>query len=218
MSTLLLINPNTSERSLALMLDVARPHVPSGMTLRGVRAERGVTMIVNEDDLNASADEVVRLGVAEASGAAAIIVAAFGDPGLPRLRALAGVPVVGIGEASLAAASRGGRRFGIATTTPGLLRAIEAMVEARSLSALFTGVRVANGDPLALAADPAAQELALAHAARDCIEGDAAEAVVIGGGPLSAAARALRDRFGAEIIEPVPEAVRLAARLAGFGG
>lgn len=175
-------------------------------------------MIVNEHDLNASADEVVRLGLAEASAAAAIIVAAFGDPGLRRLRDLASVPVVGIGEASFAAASRGGRRFGIATTTAGLVNAIEAMIEQRSSGALFTGVRVAEGDPLVLAADPAAQEHALAQAVRDCVAMDGAEAVVIGGGPLSAAARALRDQFGAEIIEPVPEAVRLASRLAGFGG
>jgi allantoin racemase len=77
----------------------------------------------------------------------------------------------------------------------------------------FTGVRVPDGDPLELAADPARQERELALSVRECIERDGAEAVIVGGGPLSATARALRDQFGAEIIEPVPAAMRLVARL-----
>jgi allantoin racemase len=216
MGTLLLINPNTSVRSLAMMLDSATPHLPPGVTLRGVGAAHGVAMIVNEADLRASAAEVSRLALANAADVSAVIVAAFGDPGVETLRSEIDIPVVGIGEASLAEASSGGRRFGIATTTQGLARAIERMVEQRSLGALFAGVRVPDCDPLALAADPSAQEQALARTVRDCITLDGAEAVVIGGGPLSEAARALRGQFAVEIVEPVPAAVRAAVRMLRF--
>ena len=215
MCTILLINPNTSAPSLRMMVRIAVSGLPDGVAVRGVSASSGVPMIVNEADLSASATEVVRLGVALAPEVAAIVVAAFGDPGAEALRDAVGVPVVGIGAASFAEAAAGGRRFGIATTTPGLVRPIEALVERLSFGASFTGVRVPDGDPLALAADASRQEQILARLVRDCIEVDGAAAVIVGGGPLSAAARVLRRQFATEIIEPVPAAIRLVMRLLG---
>ncbi len=210
--TVLLINPNTSARALAMMMEIAAPHLPAGFALRGVSAVSGVPMIVDAGSLDASAVEVVRLGVSEAHAVSAIVIAAFGDPGIEALRATVGIPVAGIGESSIVEAAAGGRRFGIATTTPSLVRQIECLVERLSLGRWFTGVRVPEGDPVVLAADASAQESALARAAADCFDIDGAEAVVIGGGPLSAAARALREHFGAAIIEPVPAAMRRIAR------
>jgi Asp/Glu/hydantoin racemase len=190
-----------------MMLAVARPLLPLGLTLRGTQAERGAAMILDEASLAVAEAEVSRIGQA-ANGTDAIIVAAFGNPGAAALRDRLAIPVAGIGEAAIREAAAGGRRFGIATTTPGLVRSIEAGVRALGLEASFTGVRVPPGDPLALAADPGAQDEALALAATQCIEGDGAEAVVIGGGPLSATAARLRRRFQAVIVEPVPAAVR----------
>jgi allantoin racemase len=215
MPAILLINPNTSARSLRMMMDVAAPHLPAGFTLRGVSAVRGVEMIVDEADLLASASEVVRLGSADIRGVAAIIVAAFGDPGVETLRGRVSVPVVGIGEASIQEAASGGRRFGIATTTPALAGAIERLVGALGMSRWFAGVRVPDVDPLVLAMDASLQEEVLVRLATDCFDLDGAEAVVVGGGPLSEAARALRIRFGSGIIEPVPAAIRCVVHSVG---
>jgi allantoin racemase len=216
MTTILLLNPNTSVRSLHMMLEIAASALPAGVALRGIGATSGVPMIVDEAGLLGSAEEVVRLGMEVAPEVAAIVVAAFGDPGVEALRGMVRVPVVGIGAASIAEAAGYGRRFGIVTTTPGLVGPIEALVERLSLGGCFTGVRVPDGDPLVLAEDKSRQEHALALLVRDCIEVDGAEAVIIGGGPLSAAARALRHQFSVEIIEPVPAAMRLVARLLGI--
>lgn len=217
MSTILLLNPNTSERSLRMMLGIAAPLLPSGVAIKGRCATNGVAMIVNEADLHASAAEVVRMGEAGASKVSAIIVAAFGDPGVAALRDRIDVPVVGIGEASIIEAASGGRRFGIATTTPALVGAIERFVDNLALSRLFTGVRVPDGDPLVLAAEPSRQETVLARAVADCFDLDGAEAVVIGGGPLSVAAQALRGCFGDKIVEPVPAAIRFVLRVLRSG-
>jgi len=210
MTTILLINPNTSERTTRLMLDAAAPDLPPAVTLRGATAARGVPMIVTEAALLASAEEVLRLGRAAGPDVAAIIVAAFGDPGAAELRNAVTVPVIGIGEASMREAASGGRRFGIATTTPALVGSIETMVEQVGLGRWFTGARVPAGDPLSLAADATRQEAALARAATECFDLDGAAAVIIGGGPLSGAARTLREQFGRRIVEPVPAAVRRA--------
>jgi Asp/Glu/hydantoin racemase len=208
MARILLINPNTSERTTEMMLAVARPLLPPDMTLRGLGAASGVAMIVDEAGLAAGAAEVVRIGTAEALHSDAVIVAAFGDPGAGTLQAMLPIPVIGIGEAAIRDAAANGRRFGIATTTPLLVRSIETCVRRLGLGGMFTGVRVPGGDPLALAADPAAQEDALAAAATACIEEDGADSVIIGGGPLSATAARLRHRFGIAIVEPVPAAMR----------
>ncbi len=217
MARVLLINPNTSERTTEMMLAVARPLLPPGVTLRGLGAASGVAMIVDEAALAAGAAEVVRIGTAEALHADAVIVAAFGDPGAETLQAMLPIPVIGIGEAAIRDAAANGRRFGIATSTPRLVRSIEARVRALGLSEWFTGVRVPSGDPLALAANPTEQDEALADAASACIERDAAEAVIIGGGPLSDTAARLRVRFRIAIIEPVPAAMRAVIRRLGRG-
>ena len=207
MTTILLINPNTSTRSTEMMLSVAGPLLPHDVTLRGMTATTGAAMIVDEAALAEAADEVVRIGLAEASRINAVIVSGFGNPGVGSLRALLRVPVIGIGEAAILKAAATGSRFGIATTTPDLVRSIEAGVRDLGLQGQFTGVRVPDGDPLSLAADPPAKDRPRAGGATACIEQDGADAVVIGGGPLSDAAARLRLRFPTRIVEPVPAAI-----------
>lgn len=209
---ILIINPNSSERTTAMMVAIARRHLPAAVTILGATASEGPGMIVDEVALAGSASEVLRIGVASGPQAGAVVVAAFGDPGANDLRERLSVPVIGIGEAALREAAAGGRRFGIATTTPGLVDAIVGMVAAHGLSAQFTGIRVPEADPLALAADPDQQDAALGEAVRVCLKRDAADAVVIGGGPLSDTAARLHALYPAAIIEPLPAAMRALPR------
>lgn len=215
---LLLINPNTSIQTTALMLASAQAVLPPGFTLEGATAARGVPMITTEPDLAVAEAEVIAIGQARvaggsgASGVAAVLVGAFGNPGLEALRRSVSVPVVGIGEAAMLEAAMGGRRFGIATTTPGLDASITRAVHALGLQAQFTGTRIPPGDPLVLAASPGLQEERLAQAVQACVAQDGAEAVVIGGGPLVQAAEQLALRFLVPVISPVAAGVRLAVQ------
>ncbi|WP_347652080.1 aspartate/glutamate racemase family protein, partial [Comamonas thiooxydans] len=165
---ILLINPNTSQQTTALMLRQARACLPPGVLLHGATAGRGAAMITDEAGLKIAEQEVLRLGLGFAQGddsqaGRAIIVAAFGNPGLELLRAALPerVAAFGIGEAAMLQAARDEqgrpRRFGIATTTPGLEASIAASVAALGLTPWFCGTRIAQGEPLALAADPALQ-------------------------------------------------------------
>ncbi|MET9953344.1 aspartate/glutamate racemase family protein [Streptomyces sp. NPDC006339] len=129
-----------------------------------------------------------------------------------------GVPVVGIGEAALAEAAAGGRRFGIATTTPRLAGSIVAHVARLGLADRFTGTRFTPGSPGDLASRPDVLLAALEEAVRACVVRDGAEAVVIGGGPLGDAATALQDRLDLPVIAPVPAACRQLLRLLGEQG
>ncbi|WMX44305.1 aspartate/glutamate racemase family protein [Streptomyces roseicoloratus] len=210
-----LVNPNTSAATTRTMTAIARRALAgTGLRVRGVTVSEGPPMLTDPAALRAAAPHVVTAArAAVASGdCAAVIVAAFGDPGLDAVRALP-VPVVGIGAAALAEAAAAGRRFGIATTTPLLADALAAHVARQGLTPAYTGARFTAGDPQRLAARPDALLAALTDAAHACVARDGAEAVVIGGGPLGEAAEALRPRLPVPVVAPIPAACRRVTEL-----
>ncbi|QHI97804.1 aspartate/glutamate racemase family protein [Xylophilus rhododendri] len=212
MRDILLINPNTSTATTAMMVRLAALEAAPGWRVLGAAAGEGPGMIVEQAELERSAVEVERTWLAHArttaTPAEGVIVGAFGDPGIGRLRAVCAVPVIGLCESSMQEAAAGGRRFGIATVTPGLVRAIDGLAVAHGFAAQYTGIQLTPGEPRALAADPRALEEALAEAVARCIERDGAEAVIIGGGPLGQAAAALGPRFAVPVIAPITAAMR----------
>lgn len=207
MKKIVLINPNTSQATTAMMTGILRQYLPQDYSVTGLTAPSGEPMILDEEALSAAADGVVAMGTA--ASADGIVVAAFGDPGIEALRARVSIPVTGLCEASLLEAARGGRRFGIATVTPDLVTSFAAKADGLGLSPLFTGTRLTEGDPLLLAGDAERLNAALAIAVRQCVEADGAEAVIIGGGPLGQAAETLRDLFTVPVIAPLAAAAQM---------
>ena len=211
----LLINPNSSPATTGMMVGIAQAAARGRIAVHGATAQRSPPMIVTQEALAAAAAEVVEIGTAAAPHHAGLIVSAFGDPGLERLRDTITIPATGICEASMLAAAQGGRRFGVATVTPDLAEPIAALARRLHLASVYTGIRCTTADPLVLAGDPAWLRAALHTAVVDCIERDGAEAVVIGGGPLGQAADWLQPMFKTPVIAPIPCAVeRLLAMLA----
>ncbi len=205
---ILVINPNSSEATTAMMVRIAAGEAPPGIKVSGMTARRGPTMIVNETELKAAALEVEETWRAAGQYWSGVIISAFGDPGIELVRKATRLPVVGICEASMLEAAQGGRRFGIATVTPDLVEAIDARAKELGLGHLYTGIRLTPGDPRLLTADPQALEDALGQAVKRCLEEDKAEAVIIGGGPLGQAALGLARKFNAPVIAPISAAVR----------
>ncbi len=210
---ILLINPNSSEATTAMMVAIATSAAAVGVDIIGVTATRAPGMIVTPEALAAAGSEVVDIAQAHRNQCDGIIVAAFGDPGLRAVRDALPVPAVGIGESAMLDAARNGRRFGVATTTPLLKAEIDALPRELGLQPSYTGTRFADGDPQALMRDPAQLRAALAAAVEACVTQDGAEAVIIGGGPLGEAARALQPMFSVPVIAPIPSAV---ARIIGL--
>jgi Asp/Glu/hydantoin racemase len=211
----LLINPNTNRATTEAMVEIARGSDPHAR-VDGATVRTGAPLLVDETLLAQGTQAVVDLvRTKDFTGFDGGIVAAFGDPGLEAARAICRIPLVGIAEAAMAEAAAGRRRFVVVTTTPLLVDAIERRAAAYGHNAAFGVVRLTDGDINALMADPAALEAALARACERTIAEDGAEAIVIGGGPLAVAARALAPRFAVPIVEPIPAAMRLLrARLA----
>lgn len=207
-TTVLLINPNTSKETTATMHRIARCALPDAVGLESCTAQRGVNMITTEQELLTAVQEVIQMGREYASRVSAIVVGAFGDPGVEALRGALTIPVWGIGESALLEAAMGERRFGVATTTPALAGSIARAVQKHGLQRQFTGCRIPSEDPLSLAADPARQDECLAQAVAQSTQLDGAQAVVIGGGPLAESAQRIKTRFDIPIISPIEAAMR----------
>src|SRR4051794_32947280 len=204
---ILLINPNSSAETTAMMVAIAASCCGGRAEVVGATATRAPTMITDGAALAASAAEVVEIARAQLDACDGIVVAAFGDPGAAEIRSFGSRPVVGIGEAAMRAAAHGGRRFGIATVTPALVASIAGLADRLGLSAQFTGTRLTQGDPVVLAADQDRLVAALTEATRACIDADGAQAVIIGGGPPAPAADRLQPQFAVPIIKPIEAAV-----------
>ncbi|MGP9820741.1 aspartate/glutamate racemase family protein [Salinarimonas sp. NSM] len=206
---LTLVNPNTSRATTDAMVAIAAE--VAGLPVRGVTARFGAPLIADPQALAVAAQAVEALAddlAAELADGDAVIVAAFGDPGLAALRARLSCPVTGIAEAGMAEAAAHAPRFAVVTTTPALAPSIAANAQALGHEH-FVGTFVTPGDPLAIMADTDALVAALEAACRRAIDDGGADAIVIGGGPLAVAARRLAGRLPVPLVEPVPAAVRL---------
>ena len=176
-------------------------------------------LLTTPQDLKYAISGFVKIGVeaAEDDGVAAIIIAAFGDPGLEELRAEVDLPVLGIREEAFHEAARDGRPFGIATTTPdpGLLESFRQTAVALGYEDQYRGTRATPGDPNELMqSSPDELDAALAEAVRASVEEDGAQAVIIGGGPLTASALRLQPQFDIPLVVPVIAAAQAAVEAA----
>lgn len=223
---ILVVNPNTNPDTTEMLY---RHFVDSlgavPVEVTAVTALQGPRMITTPEALDAAAEHVVRVVQADIADASvvgggrpdAVVVGAFGDPGVPELRELSeldGTPVIGIGEASVREATADGDLFAIATTTGELEESLAALVDRAGGTEMYTGLELTDTDPLVLATSAdsrgdSRRELATA-VDRALVKG--ARRVVIGGGPLSDAARDLVDDYPGVIVEPLGAAARWVSR------
>ncbi|MGB6007393.1 aspartate/glutamate racemase family protein [Castellaniella sp.] len=223
--SILLINPNSNEgatRSMAQLAEqaVAQAIGGSGLRVIGERNAGAPSLLTTPQDMVSAATGVVRIGrqAAKDPRIGAIIVSAFSDPGLDQLRQSVSIPVFGIGEQAFREAARGGRPFAIATVTPdpGLIESFRQKAASLGYAAQYRGTLATEGDPKKLVEDPALLDAALAKVVRTVIDKDGAQAVIMGGGPLSASAVRLQPQFDVPLIVAVSAAARAAA--AAIGG
>jgi allantoin racemase len=196
---LLVINPNTTTDITGRMLDVGRALAPSGVTLVGQNGRFGARYISDRPSFVVAGHATLDAYAVHAGNVDGVLLACFGDPGLRALKEIAGVPVLGMAEASFAAAAAGGRRFGIVTGgvrwRPMLTELAVELGHADGLACIET-LAMTGGE---IAADPDGAVAALAaacHAARD----KGAEAVILGGAGLVGLAAKVQPLVAAPVI------------------
>jgi allantoin racemase len=215
---IVLINPNSNETATQSMADLARAETEGVASVEGRSNTGAPPLLTTPEDMENAIAGVVEIGVEAAKDerTAVIIVAAFSDPGLEELRAEVNIPVFGIGEEVFHEAAENGRAFGIVTVTPdeGLIESFRQKAAGLGYEGQYRGTRVTPGDPTELVQSPEKLDAALAEAVRQSVEEDGAEAVIMGGGPLSASAIRLQPQFDVPLVVAVSAAARAAAEAA----
>lgn len=184
------------------MRAVAAAALPEGCEVIAVTAPRGPSFIESAADSAVAAAEVVGM-VRDLPGMDAYLIACFGDPGLDAARELATAPVVGIGESACRAAALVSKRFGIVTTLPRSIPALEEALAAQGLRSRCAGI-LPLGIPVAeQGGEFPATTSAIVAASRTLVHERGAEALVLACGGMAEVARAVHDDVGVPICDGV---------------
>ena len=111
------------------------------------------------------------------------------------------IPVIGIGAAAARAAALDNVSFAVVTTTPKLTSTINELMQKKGGDA-YLGCYLTEGNPLLLASDPEALDKSLIKAC-EVAKCAGADRVIIGGGPLGAAAIRISTKVTVPLIQPL---------------
>jgi Asp/Glu/hydantoin racemase len=210
MSSLLVLNPNTSSRVTERLVSVVRSALApaaAGVQLEAATARFGARYIASEASYTIAAHAV--LDAYESHVAAhgvpdAVLVGCFGDPGVQALREMSGRPAIGLAEAAMRAAQREGPYVIVTGGTawePMLWRFARAWQLEQALAGIYTlpddGAALAAAQPDGTAARlrALAQQALRRHPTARC--------VVLGGAGLAGQAGAVGQGLGVPVIDSV---------------
>lgn len=212
----LIINPNTSRSVTERLLSQLSPGLPE-VQLHGATALFGAAYIADEYSYCVAGHAVLDAWeraqpLAPPGGYHAVLVGCFGDPGLPALSEVAGIPVLGLAQAAVQAMARQGWQR-VAIVTGG--EKWQPMLERWSRSAGHDGpsaalqiVQVctlaATGLQMMQSPDRTAQ--ALAQASTKSLQGTGAQAVLLGGAGLAGMGERVRAITGLPVWDCVEAA------------
>jgi len=211
----LIVNPNISQSVTDLLIAAATRWASPGTEIVGVTATQGFAFIATRAEAAIGAYAALELIGRHSAGFDAVVLAAFGDPGLDAARELLDIPVVGLSEAALLTACMAGRRFSIVSFAAALGPWYRDCVTSHGLESRLASIRLADSpvrDIGAVGIDKEAQLIALCAAAVD----DGADVVILAGAPLSGLAERIADRVPVPVIDGMAAAIRQAEAMVGL--
>ncbi len=213
MTRILLINPNISDSVSDLIRAEAQRSASPGTELEVLTAPFGVAYIETRFEALIGAYAAAQLAAEHHARFDAVVVAAFGDPGLAGLREALPCPVTGLTEAALASACLLGKRFSIVAISQRIRAWYRETVQGYGLEGRLASIRGLD-EPLAdIGSVQGDQGERLVALAERCVAEDGADVIVLAGAPLAGLARSLRGRLPVPSVDGVSSAVRHAESL-----
>jgi Asp/Glu/hydantoin racemase len=210
---ILLLNPNTSVGVTDRIHAVAKAVAAPSTEIVAMTAPRGVPYIATRAEALIGAAVALEMLAEAHAQADAVIVAAFGDPGLGALRELATVPVIGLAEAAMLTACMLGRRFGIVSFARALGPLYEECVEWHGLRSRLAAIRLADAAFASIASVQEEMADQIVEVARRTVAEDGADVVILAGAPLAGLAERIAERVPVPLVDGVAAAVRQAETL-----
>ena len=210
---LLLINPNISDSVSELIRAEALRSASPGTEIEVLKAPFGVAYIETRFEALIGAYAAAELAAEHHARFDAVIVAAFGDPGLAGLREVLPCPVIGLTEAALASACLLGQRFSIVAISQRIRAWYRETVEHNGFVGRLASIRGLDEAPANIGNVQSSQGERLVQLAERCVDEDGADVIVLAGAPLAGLARTLRGRLPVPSVDGVSSAVRHAESL-----
>ena len=210
---ILLLNPNMTQSMTDNMAAIARATVGDMAEIIPVTATRGFPYIASRAEAQIAGGIVLEMIAEHADAVDAVVIAAFGDPGLGGARDLFDLPVVGMAEASVMTSALLGETFAVVTFSPLMTRWYHECVQATGLGNRFKGVLTPDITPVRLAEvqiDLSDDLIALASMAATR---DHADVIILGGAPLAGLAPKIASKIPAIVVDPIAAAVLQAVTL-----
>ena len=138
------------------------------------------------------------------------MVAAFGDPGMPALKELADVPVIGITEAALCAAALQGHRFSIIAISDRIRPWYLDCVERFGLGGRLASIRSINESLNGIGSVQQDFKETLLALSRQAVAEDGADVVILAGAPLAGLARELAGQIPVPVVDGISAGIRMA--------
>ena len=213
----LLVNPNMTQAMTDTMTAIARQVAGDRAEIVPLTATRGFPYIASRAEAQIAGGIALEMIAENLDGIDAVVIAAFGDPGLAGARDLFDLPVVGMAEAAVMSAAMLGERFSVVTFSPFMRRWYEDCITDTGLGSRFVGVRT-----------PELRDVDVGRAATDlrgdlidlacrAVREDGADVIILGGAPLAGLAPKIADEVPAVVIDPIAAATAQALALASLG-
>ena len=213
---ILFINPNVTEAITSIMADEARKSASAATTIVPATARFGTQYVANRIEAAIAGHAVLDVIAEQAEGCDAVIISAFGDPGLYAAREMIDIPVVGISEAAFLTAYTLGRRYSMVCLTNRLRTWYMECAEEHGLAGRMASARALDVPipDITLARETLKEHLV--EQALRAVDEDGAEVIIMAGGPAAGVAREIQERIPVPTIDGVNCAVRLAEMLIGL--
>lgn len=210
------INPNTTAAMTDQIAAAARSVAAPGTEIVGVTPTMGPASIESHYDealaVPGLLDAIIRSerGDRPADG---YLLACFGDPGLDAAREVSSVPVIGIAEAGMHAASLLGRGFSVVTTLGRTIGRAEELCERYGMTKACRGIHACEIPVLELETNPDTAAI-LIDACRTAAEEDGSDAIVLGCAGMADLAHLISQKIGIPVIDGVAAGTLLLQSLA----
>lgn len=214
---ILVINPNITQAVTDLIAAEARRSAALGTQITTVTAAMGVAYIETRFEAMIAAYAVAQIVADHRAGQDAVVVAAFGDPGVAALREVLDIPVVGLTEAALATASLLGARVSIVAISHRIVPWYRETVEHCGMGGRLASIRALDRGIEDIGTVQEAHAERLLDMCLCAVRDDGADVIIVAGAPLAGLARTLGDRVPVPLVDGVSAAVGQAQMQAALG-
>ncbi|MBD8680627.1 aspartate/glutamate racemase family protein [Pseudomonas sp. CFBP 13719] len=200
---LLIINPNISHSVTDLIEAEAHRTAAADTQIQMATAASGVAYIETRFEALLGAHATALIAGERLGSYDAVLVAAFGDPGLLALKEVLDVPVVGMTEAALMTAAQLGQRISIIAISRRITSWYRECVAQNGMLDRLASIRHLDRplrDAGSVQEDHAERLLELSHLA---VNEDGADVLILAGAPLAGLARGLAGRLPVPVVDGV---------------